>query len=87
MANIKSAIKRARQAEIRRQHNVTIRSRVRTYMKKTDVAIEAGQKDEAQSAFKLAQSEMSRASAKGIFRNNKASRDISRLHGRLKAMA
>ena len=52
MANSKSAKKRAIQAEKRRQHNASRRSMMRTYMKKTVAAIEAGDKAAATEAFK-----------------------------------
>ena len=87
MANIKSSIKRARQNTVLRQHNTTIRSRVRTFLKKTDALIKEGNKEEAAEAFKQAQTEMDKASQKGIFKKNKGARDISRLHKRLKGIA
>ena len=87
VANIKSAIKRARQSESNRKHNVTIRSRVRTFLKKADAAISSGDKEAAQVAFKHAQSEMAKACSKGVFAKNKGARDISRLNTRLKALA
>ncbi len=86
MANIKSAIKRARQGVGLRKHNMAMRSRVRTFLKKVDVAITEGKKEEAAEFFKQAQSEVARAANKGIFKKNKASRDISRLSSRLKGM-
>ncbi len=87
MANIKSAKKRAQLSEERRQHNVAMRSRVRTFIKKVNAAVEAGNKEEAQALFKTAQSEAAAAARKHLFKANKVSRDISRMNARIKAMA
>lgn len=87
MANIKSAIKRARQNEKRRQHNASARSMYRTYVKNVLKAVEAGNKDDARSAFLKAQSVVDKAAAKNLIHKNKAARIKSRLSARVKAMA
>lgn len=87
MANIKSAIKRARQNEERREHNVALRSRMRTAMKKVLKAIAAGNKDAAQAEFKAAVPEIDRMASKGLIRKNRAAQYKSRLNARLKGMA
>ncbi len=87
MANIKSAKKRARQAENNRQRNASQRSMLRTYMKKVAKAIEAGNKAEAQAAFTAAQPIIQSAAGKGLIHANKASRHQSRLSAQIKAMA
>ena len=87
MANIKSAIKRARQNEERREHNVALRSRMRTAMKKVLKAIAAGNKDSAQAEFKAAVPEIDRMVSKGLIRKNRAAQYKSRLNARLKGMA
>lgn len=87
MANIKSAIKRARQNEERREHNVALRSRMRTAMKKVLKAIAAGNKDAAQAEFKAAVPEIDRMVSKGLIRKNRAAQYKSRLNARLKGMA
>ena len=87
MANIKSAIKRARQNEERREHNVALRSRMRTAMKKVLKAIAAGNKDAAQAEFKAAVPEIDRLVSKGLIRKNRAAQYKSRLNARLKGMA
>ena len=87
MANIKSAKKRARQAEGRRQHNASRRSMMRTYMKKVIAAIAAGDKDAAQAAFKTATSVLDTAASKGLIHMNKAARHKSRYNAKIKAMA
>ena len=86
MANIKSAKKRARQAEGRRQHNASRRSMMRTYMKKVVSAIEAGDKEAAQAAYAVAAPAMDSAASKGIFHKNKVARHKSRLNAQIKAL-
>ena len=87
MANIKSAKKRARQAEGRRKHNASRRSMMRTYMKKVIAAIEAGDKNAAQAAYKTAVSVLDNAAGKGLIHANKAARHKSRYNAKIKAMA
>jgi small subunit ribosomal protein S20 len=87
LANIKSAKKRARQAEGRRKHNASRRSMMRTYMKKVIAAIEAGDKAAAQTAYKTAVSVLDVAAGKGLIHANKAARHKSRYNAKIKAMA
>ncbi|MAZ66296.1 MAG: 30S ribosomal protein S20 [Kangiellaceae bacterium] len=87
MANIKSAKKRARQAEASRKHNASLRSMVRTYIKNVINAVEAGNKEEATKAYAAMVPVLDRVADKGIFHKNKASRHKSRLNARVKAMA
>ncbi len=87
MANIKSAIKRARQNVKRRQHNASARSMYRTYVKNVLKAIELGNKEDARAAFLKAQCVVDKAAAKNLIHKNKASRIKSRLSARVKAMA
>ena len=86
MANSAQARKRARQAESRRQNNASLRSMVRTYIKKVISAIEAGDKEVAQNAFAAAVPVIDRMSDKGIIHKNKAARHKSRLSAHIKAM-
>lgn len=86
MANIKSAKKRARQAEARRQHNASRRSMLRSYMKKVNYAIDAGNKEDAKAAFERAISVIDKASNKGLIHKNKAARHKSRLSARIQAL-
>lgn len=79
MANIASAKKRARQAEKHRQHNASLRSMVRTYIKKVSAAIEANNKASAEELFAKAQPIIDRMAHKGIIHKNKAARQKSRL--------
>jgi len=87
VANIKSAIKRARQNVKLRQHNASARSMFRTYVKNVLKAVETGNKEAAQNAFTKAQPVIDKAASKGLIHKNKASRIKSRLVARLKAMA
>ncbi|WP_018625637.1 30S ribosomal protein S20 [Kangiella aquimarina] len=86
MANIKSAKKRARQAEARRQHNASRRSMLRSYIKKVVYAIDAGNKAEAQTALERAIPVIDKAANKGIIHKNKAARHKSRLTARIQAL-
>ena len=86
MANIKSAKKRAIQAEKARKHNASRRSMTRTYVKKVVAAIAAGDKAAAQAAFEAAQPILDRMATKGLIHKNKAARDKSRLAAQIKAL-
>lgn len=86
MANSVSARKRARQAERHRQHNASMRSHVRTTIKKVLRAIEAGDKTTAEAAYKAAIPAIDRSVSKGIMHANKAARHKSRLNMHLKGM-
>jgi small subunit ribosomal protein S20 len=87
MANNPSAEKRIRQTEKRTERNRARRSRVRTYLRKVETAIEGGKKDEALAAFQAAQPEMQRAVGKGVLHLNTVARKLSRLAARIKAIA
>jgi small subunit ribosomal protein S20 len=86
VANSPQAKKRARQAEKRRSHNASLRSMVRTYLKKVDAAIESGDQEAAKAAYTVAVSVLDRTADKDIFHKNKAARHKSRLNARIKAM-
>ena len=86
MANIKSAIKRARQSVKRRAHNVAIRSRLRTHIKNVVKAIETGKSEAAQAAYQLAQPIIDKAANKGFIHKNKAARHKSRLVAAIKKL-
>ncbi len=87
MANIQSAKKRARQNDKRRTHNMAMRSRLRTALRKVLTAIGKGKKDEAQQVYKAAAPEIDRMVSKGILRKNRAARYKSRLNAKVKGMA
>ena len=86
MANWAQAKKRARQIERRTEVNKARRSRIRTYLKKVDEALESGDKGVAQQALKVVQPELMRGVSKGIMHKNTASRKMSRLSSRVKAL-
>jgi len=86
VANTKSAAKRAKQGERRRQHNVALRSRMRTAIKKVVKAIEAGDTAEAASAFKAGAAEVASMVNKGLTHKNKAARHKSRLNKAVKTL-
>lgn len=86
MANHKSAKTRIVRNNKRSVINAMRKSRVRTFVKKTDALIASGNKEEATAALKIAESEMMRAAQKGIFHKNTASRTISRLAQKIKAL-
>ena len=87
MANTPQSKKRARQNEKRFQINKARRSRIRTYLRKVEEAIESGVKDDAVAALKAAQPELMRGVTKGVYHKNTASRKMSRLAARVKAIA
>ncbi|HZD52902.1 MAG TPA: 30S ribosomal protein S20 [Woeseiaceae bacterium] len=87
MANIRSARKRARQAEKRRLHNMGLRSRMRTLIKNVVKAIEKGDKEAASRAYSAAVPVIDSMTNKRIISKNKAARHKSRLNKRLKSLA
>lgn len=86
MANSAQSKKRARQQEKRRRHNASQRSMVRTYIKKVLAKIEAGNYDEAQAAYTVAQPIIDGMVSKGIMAKNQAARTKSRLNAKVKAL-
>ncbi len=87
MANSPQARKRARQAIKRREHNVSLRSKLRTAIKHVRKVIETGDKSEAQAVFNQTVSTVDSIADKGIIHKNKAARQKSRLSAAIKAMA
>lgn len=86
MANHKSAEKRARQTEKRTERNRARRSRLRTFVKKVELAIESGDAGAAETALKAAQPELARGVSKGVVHRNTASRKLSRLTLKVNAL-
>ncbi len=87
MANIKSAEKRNRQNVVRYERNHARVSRIRTFIRKVEEALTGGDKTVAAQALKDAQPEIQRGVTKGVIRKKTASRKISRLAARVKALA
>ena len=79
MANIKSAKKRVITSQVRAERNKAIKSRVKTYIKKVEAAVAAGDKAAAQAALLAATSEIDKAASKGVYHKNNASRKVARL--------
>jgi small subunit ribosomal protein S20 len=86
MANSPQAKKRARQAEKHRIRNASQRSKLRTYIKKVLAAVNVGDQEKAQEAFKAAVPIIDSAVNKGLIHKNKAARSKSRLNSKLRAM-
>lgn len=86
MANSAQARKRARQAVKRREHNVSLRSKLRTAIKFVRKAIESGDKAAAQNAFNGSVRTVDSIADKDIFHKNKAARYKSRLSAAIKSM-
>ena len=86
MANTPQAKKRARQNEARFQINKARRSRIRSFLRKVEEAIASGDKEAATAALRAAQPELMRGVTKGVFHKNTASRKMSRLASRVKAL-
>lgn len=87
MANTIQAKKRIRQSEKRREHNTSLRSMLRTQIKKVRVAIDAKKLDEAKTAFQIAVPVIDRMAQKNIIHKNTAARYKSRLNKHLKKLA
>ncbi|MBB5575203.1 MULTISPECIES: 30S ribosomal protein S20 [Rhizobium] len=87
MANTSSAKKATRKIARRTDVNKARRSRVRTFVRQVEEAIASGDADRAKEAFLVAQPELARAATKGVLHANTASRKVSRLAKRVKALS
>ena len=86
MANTPQSKKRARQIERVTAVNKARRSRIRTFLRKVEEAIASGDADAAKAALQAAQPELMRGVTKGVIHKNTASRKVSRLASRVKAV-
>jgi small subunit ribosomal protein S20 len=86
MANIKSVRKRAKQALVRREHNVSLRTRVRSAIKDVKKALAAGNKGAAEKQMQETQGAIDRVVAKGILHRNAGARHKSRLAQAVKGL-
>ncbi|MBW7851823.1 MAG: 30S ribosomal protein S20 [Rhodospirillales bacterium] len=86
MAHHESAKKRIRQTEKRTAVNRARVSRIRTFVKKVESAIASGNKDEAVAALRAAEPELMRGAKTGVLHRNTASRKVSRLSARVRAL-
>ena len=87
MANTPQSKKRARQTERRTEVNKARRSRIRTFIRKVEEAIASGNAAAAADALRAAQPELMRGVSKGVVHKNTASRKMSRLAARVKALS
>ena len=87
MANHKSSKKRIIRNANRAVINGTRMSRIRTFVKKVEMAIASGDVDAARAALRAAQPELQRGVTRGVLHKNTVSRKISRLNARVKALA
>ena len=86
MANTKSAKAKVREINNKTEINKSVRNRYRTYIKKVELNIVKKDKSSAQQALKSAESEIMSAVSKKIVHKNTASRRISRLNSKIKAL-
>jgi small subunit ribosomal protein S20 len=86
MANTSSAKKNVRKMERKTAVNMARRSRVRTFIRRVEDALASGDKATATDALKAAEPELMRAVSRGVYHKNTASRKISRLSARCKAL-
>lgn len=87
MANHKSAQKRIRQTAKRTARNKTIMTKVRTFVKRVETAIESGDQEAAKTAFAAAMPVMQSGVSKGVWNKNTCSRKLSRLSSAIKKLA
>ena len=86
MANTPQAKKRIRRNDRRAIVNTNRMSRIRTFIKRVETAVEAGDKKAASEALQAMQPELARGVSKGIFHKNTASRKLSRLSKQVAAL-
>jgi small subunit ribosomal protein S20 len=87
LANTPQAKKRVRQSEKRRQQNMSMRSQLRTSIKKIHSALAANDKNAANTSFREAQPVIDKMVSKGIIHKNKAARHKSRINAQIKKLA
>ena len=87
MANIKSAKKRVLVSKTRNERNKSIKSAVKTEIKKVEAAVAANDKEAAAAALLSATSKIDKAASKGVYHKNTASRKISRMTKAVNKMA
>ena len=86
MANIKSAKKRILVIETKTLRNKTIKTKIKTLIKKVETAVAEGNKELAQERLTVASAEIGKAASKGIYHKNNAARKVSRLTRLVNAM-
>ena len=86
MANIKSQIKRIRTNEKRRQRNLAVKSELKTLVRRTREAVEAGDKEAAIEALRIASRKLDKAVSKGVIHRNQAANRKSKLARRIQSL-
>ena len=86
MANIKSQIKRIRTNEKRRQRNLAVKSELKTLVRRTREAVEAGDKEAAIEALRAASRKLDKAVSKGVIHRNQAANRKSKLARRVQSL-
>lgn len=86
MAHHKSAIKRIKQTKVRTERNRFYKTRMKNITKAVLIAVETGDKEAATAAMKIANRELHKYASKGILKKNSASRRVSRLNSKVKAI-
>ena len=86
MANIKSQIKRIRTNEKRRQRNLAVESELKTLVRRTREAVEAGDKEAAIEALRIASRKLDKAVSKGVIHRNQAANRKSKLARRVQSL-
>ena len=86
MANIKSQIKRIRPNEKRRQRNLAVKSELKTLVRRTREAVEAGDKEAAIEALRIASRKLDKAVSKGVIHRNQAANRKSKLARRVQSL-
>ena len=86
MANIKSQIKRIRTNEKRRQRNLAVKPELKTLVRRTREAVEAGDKEAAIEALRIASRKLDKAVSKGVIHRNQAANRKSKLARRVQSL-
>ncbi len=87
MAHHSATLKNIRKIAAQTERNTARRSRIRTFVKKLEAAIESKNHEESSALFKQTQKELQRGVSKGVYKKNTAARKISRLNSRIKLLA
>ncbi|MFT7860592.1 MAG: 30S ribosomal protein S20 [Sulfurimonas sp.] len=86
MANHKSSVKRIRQTIVRAERNRFYRTRLKNIVKDVRTAVDAGNKEEAAAALKVANQQIHKFVSKGVLKKETAARKVSRLHKAVNAI-
>ena len=87
MANHKSAVKSHEKSVVKRDKNIALLSRIKTFIKKVETAITAKDNNSAQEHLRVAESELMKGVKKKVLKHNTASRKVSRLTKKVKSLS